>query len=272
VKITGVGGIVGYTRQHNMETLAAETRGSPVSGGVMFARTAMRNEKEQAREQILELFLPERWSQPLFMLTMPGVHWRFERLLLGRREVGWMRKRSPSQTHFTSAENDRAIYFAAAGQIPGLHTPDALLKKLRHYPFAEYGIKTRYGSFFFANIDDMLAYDWNAASIERGNGPGRGWDAVWLDYTGPMSIERLNLIATFYQRYVKHILIITALKARWNRDTSAAVVRAGGHSKWLCAQLPGDVLHDIEYQDTVPMAQIAIRKHTGLWFWKTNIG
>ena len=55
--------------------------------------------------------------------------------------------------------------------------------------------------------------------------------------------------------------LVTALKARWNKDTSHAIERAGGHGAWVLRHLHGDVLHDIEYQDgPSPMHQIALRK------------
>jgi len=78
--------------------------------------------------------------------------------------------------------------------MPGVHTPNPLVKKLRDFPFAEFGIKTHYGAFFFANIDDMLVYDWDAASFKRRDRPSKKWDAVWLDYTGPLTVKRLELI------------------------------------------------------------------------------
>ena len=60
---------------------------------------------------------------------------------------------------------------------------------------------------------------------------------------------------------VRQVLVVTALKARWNRETSDAIGRAGSHGAWMRKQLPGDVLHDIEYQDGAsPMAQIALRR------------
>src|SRR5262245_44456174 len=265
----GTGGVVSYKplSRYDMEDAAAAVRHRP-SGGVLFARTSMRDEKEKAREQILELFSPQIWPHRLHMLTMAGASWRFERLLLARRQPGWMRQRHPERTLFTSVENDRAIYFAGTGQIPGLHTPDALIKKIRPFHFAEYGIKTRFAAFFLANIDDMLAFDCNQASLERKGIVAKGYYAVWLDYTGPLTISRMNLISSFYRRYVKHILIITALKARWDIVTSNTIKKNGGYSNWLRQQLPGEILHDIEYQDTSPMAQFAIRKQNPLWFWR----
>jgi hypothetical protein len=164
-----------------------------------------------------------------------------------------MRRDKPYSTYFTSVENDRAIYFAAVAQIPGLHTPEALAKPIKQerlHSFAEAAMKTRYAALFFANVDDLMARPiWDT-----------GWDAVWLDYTGPLTIERMAVIERFYQNYVREILIITALKARWNEKTVKAMEKAGGHSQWIAKHIDGDVLHDIEYTDTSPMAQIAFRK------------
>jgi hypothetical protein len=233
-----------------MEELAARQRMIEPSGGIVFSRNIDGEQKTAAREQVLELFHPSHWPGNLHMLTLPGLQWRFERKLLGAREAGWMRFSKPNGTYFTTCENDRAIYFAAVAQMPGLHTPKSTLKKIKSYSFAEMGVKTSYASFFFANIDDMMGLDcWN-----------RGWDAAWLDYTGPLTVERLARISKFYARYIHHILIVTALKARWNEETSRTIARAGGHSTWLRKHLPGDVLHDIEYHDSSPMVQFAVSK------------
>lgn len=235
----------------NMEELAAYQRSIQPRGGVQFARSDDGEQKTLARERILELFSLTAWPKYLHMLTMPGVNWRFERKLLGLREVGWMRRPAPRYTTFTSSENNRVIYNAAVTQMPGLHTPFSALKPIRDFPFAELGVKTKYGAFFFANIDDLLAYD----------GWDKGWDAAWLDYTGYLTVARLKIIEQFYHRFVRSILIVTAFNGHWPQDTYAAIERAGGHSAWLHAHLPGLILHDIKYQDTAPMIQYAVKKH-----------
>jgi len=232
-----------------MDELAARQREIKPSGGIVFARNADGDEKSWARQHVLDLFAPDRWNGRLHLLTMPGVAWRFERKLLGIREVGWMRAPSPRRTLFTSIENDRAIYFAAAGQMPGVHTPRALIKQNNKFAFTEIGVKSAYASFLFGNVDDLMKSDWATP-----------WDAAWLDYTGPMSVKRLEIIAQFWHRYIREILVVTALKARWDQKTSAAIDAAGGHSEWLRDHLDGEVLHDIEYVDTSPMAQFAVRK------------
>lgn len=244
----------------DIEELAAHQRTIDPSGGVLFARKPDGEEKTKARQAVLNLFSPEKWDGSLNMLTLPSLTWRFERLLLGTREQGWLRKASPRRTHFTGVENDRAIYFSGVSQMPGVETPHRLIKPVKRdgFPFAEMAHKTRYASFFFANIDDFMAHDWTPPPYREER--RHGWDAAWLDYTGPLTRERLKLIAGFYERFIRSTLIVTALKARWNRETSDAIVRAGGHSSWLTKHLPGEVLHDVEYFDTSPMAQFAVRK------------
>jgi hypothetical protein len=133
--------------------------------------------------------------------------------------------------------------------MPGTDTKRPLVVHLEAEPFAERTVKTKFISkFHFANVDDLMAET------------TEGWDAAWLDYTGPLTVERLRLIERFYERSIHGTLIVTALKARYNRETSNAVERAGGHSEWLRKHLPGTVLHDIEYFDTSPMAQFAVSK------------
>lgn len=233
-----------------MEELAARQRIIEPSGGVLFARNADGEKKREARKLILDLFHPAVWAGRLDMLTMPRVHWRFERQLLALREEGWMRARSPRRTGLVGVENDRSIYFASCTQMPGVETPDRVIATVKRgkHQFAELAFKTRYASFFFADVDDCFRHSWQS-----------GWDAAWLDYTGPLSVKRLELIAGFFRDFIRSTLIVTALKARWDKGTGAAIARAGGYSEWLRKHLPGEVLHDFEYMDTAPMVQFAVR-------------
>jgi hypothetical protein len=249
----------------NMEEIAAYQRSAEPSGGVLFARTKgeQRREKSTARQLIIDLLKPDVWSHNLTILTMPGIEWEFERNLIGWREGKWAhRLEAPTRTNIWSIENDRAIYFAAIDKMPGRLTFNALLSVGKAPYFAVHSVKTKFvKGFYLANVDKLME------EALRDLNP-RHYHVVWLDYTGPLSIARLKTIAAFYERIVDQILIVTALKARWDRDTSAAVERAGGHSQWLRKHLEGTILHDIEYQDTVPMAQFAVRKQRGLWAWE----
>lgn len=240
-----------------MEELAARQKILAPSGGVQFARNADGEEKAKARQLVLDLFTREKWDRPLNMLTMPGLHWRFERKLLALRDPGWMQRASPRGTHFTGIENDRSIYFAGVTQMPGVETPRRLIKpvKRERFPFAEMAVKSRFASYFFANVDDFMRHEWEPAPYRE----QVGWDAAWLDYTGPLSIERLHAIQHFYQNNIRDVLVVTGLNARWNKVTSEAISKAGGHSEWLRASLLGNVLHEINYFDTSPMMQFAVR-------------
>lgn len=245
-----IGQVANYKPIHrcNIEELAAMQINRP-SGGMMFARNPDREEKDSARRQILDLFTFDAWPGNLRILTMPGLDWRFERKLFGKREGDWMRKAGPQRTSITGVENDRYIYYSACTTMPGLNTKRALTRIAPAPSFAERTLRTKFiQNFHFANIDDLMS-----ETTER-------WDAAWLDYTGPLTKERLKLIAKFYESSVYGILIVTALKARWNRETSDAIARCGGHSEWLQKHLPGEVLHDVEYFDTSPMTQFAIRR------------
>lgn len=225
----------------------------------MFARNPDGEEKIKARQLIVDLFSIENWPKRLNMLTMPSVNWRLERLLLGAREPGWMRRSKPNTAHFTAVENDRAIYYAGVAMMPGVETPNGLIWPVKKgkFQFAEMGMKTKYASFFFANVDDFMAHEFELDPFREGS--RKGWDAVWLDYTGPMTVDRLHIISNFYEKFISNTLIVTVLKARWNKETASAIQKAGGHSAWLHNHLPGEVLHDLEYFDTSPMTQFAVR-------------
>jgi hypothetical protein len=138
--------------------------------------------------------------------------------------------RQNSKTYFTCCENNRETFLKA--------------------------IKTRPDNckFMFVDVDVMMA-----------NETEKAWDAVWLDYCGPLTIKRLKIIKRFYEGFIRNTLIITALKTRWPVDTGIAIDRAGGHSRWLIQNLNGEILHDFEYLDTTPMIQFAIRHCNAFW-------
>lgn len=258
--IKTIGQVTAYkaVRDCNMEELAARQISIKPSGGIQFARTPDRLKKDAARDLVLEMFAPHRWQGPLKILTMPGVDWLFERRLLGMREVGWMtRLKRPNRTSIISIENDRTIYYAAVADMPGLHTRNALTRSKNPPPFAEHSVETRFiKRFYFGNVDDLIQHTWELNTYST-------WDAAWLDYTGPLTSKRMRAIEHFYNVSVQHTLVVTALRARWPKETTLAIELAGGYQPWLCKHLPGEVLHYIEYNDTVAMAQFAVHKVLG---------
>lgn len=238
-----------------IEELAAHQINATPSPGVLFARKQEHEEKDAARLAILDLLGPDEFPKGLSVLSMPSVQWKFERKLFGRREGDWLRKKGPHRTYLTCIENDRPIYHAALMQMPGVYQlkhGNSIVQMLPATSFAERVVRNRWvGRFFFANVDDLM----------RDHDGEHQYDVAWLDYTGPLTIERLALIDEFFRKGVRSILVVTALKARWNRDTSDAIERAGGHSAWFLKTIPGALLHEINYQDGgSPMAQFAMRK------------
>ena len=149
----------------NMEEIAAYQRaierrghGHGPSGGVMFARTEEREQKEQARKLILRLCGGIEWPGRLTILTMPGLDWMFERQLLGYRETKWTTQMEhPARTRIYSIENDRAIYYGAIDKMPGRLTHNALLSVKSPPYFAQHSVKTLFVKrFYLADVDHLM--------------------------------------------------------------------------------------------------------------------
>lgn len=236
-------------RDCGIEELAVHQITANPSCGILFARKSEHEQKDLARDEVVKLFSLERHPGKLNILTMPGLKWTFEGALLAAREGKWKQKPFTKRTFITACESDRVIYHAAMLRMPGIGQPSCIMK-VRQAPFAERAIRNPWiQRFFFTNVDNFM----REQCMHFGG--------AWLDYTGPLSIQRMETIARFYAERMKGTLAITSLKARWNRDTVHAIDRAGGISSWVRAHIPGTVLHDIEYQDGAsPMHQIAIQK------------
>lgn len=237
-------------RACGVEELAVHQFKATPSGGVLFARAPAGDEKRAAREAILELLTPEAWPGSLTMLTMPGLKWKFEGSLMKLRE-GDLRSDAPARTRLTCVENDRSIYHAALLRMPGIRNPKHTFHVYPSTSFAERCVSGLFvDRYYFGNVDDLM------------RAPPESYDAAWLDYTGPLSVARLNLIRHFFRHRVRRLLVVTALRARWARETSDAIDAAGGHSEWFWRFMGGERVHEINYQDGSPMAQFALQ-HTG---------
>jgi len=233
------------------EELAIQQIHATPSGGILFARNPAGEEKRAAREVLLDLCSAENMPGQISLLTLPGLKWKFEGALLKRREVDDLKTTDgPARTQFTCIENDRSIYHAALVRAPGMRNPKNIFRVLPSTPFAERAVSCLWiDHFYFGNVDDLM------------RAPPQQYDVAWLDYTGPMSVQRLALISQFYRTSVTRLLVITAMRARWNRQASDAVEHAGGHTQWLTKALPGEVVHAIDYQDSAsPMTQFAVRR------------
>lgn len=229
---------------------ARDRREARLSSGVSFARKEFGDEKIAARREILRLLSPDVMPGPVSVLSMPGIAWTFEADLIAHREPGWTKTLQKRRTHVTCIENDRFVYYSAATKMLGSRH-GSLLRNLDRPAYAECAIGNGViDSFIFANVDDLMA-----EGDER-------FDAAWLDYTGPLTVERRDLIARFFRERVRSTLIVTTLKARWTKEVDRAAQRAGGYCEWAVEPFADAIaLHAIEYQDgQSPMLQFACRK------------
>lgn len=223
-------------------------RAGKATGGMLFARKEDHAEKDEARRAILNMLTLEKSLECLSVLSMPGMTWEFERRLLGQRECRWSGRSYAGNVRLTCVENDRFIYYSALTKIP--RNAQCVIRALPAPSYAEctmgHGFVDRY---IFANVDDLMQHS------------DETFDVAWLDYTGPLSVARMKIIQRFWRDRVRSKLIITSLKARWNRETADTIVRNGGCMNWMRKRLPGTELHAMEYQDGAsPMIQIALSK------------
>jgi hypothetical protein len=229
---------------------ARDRRGALLSGGVSFARKESDDGKKLARKEILRLLATTVMPGPISVLSMPGIAWTFEADLVAQREPGWTKSLKIERTHLTCIENDRYVYYAGATKLLGSRH-GALLRNLDRPAYAECSIGNGViERFVFANVDDLMT------------GGDERFDVAWLDYTGPLTVERLKVIERFYRECVRSTLIVTSLKARWTQDTDRAVRRHGGYCEWAVSPFSKELgLHAIEYQDgQSPMFQFACQK------------
>lgn len=234
-----------------LDELAAEVaakRQRAIVGGVAFARKEEQDEKSLARRKVIDLLTIRRFPRKISILSMPGLKWVFEAQLLARREPLWRERNWLAKTRFTCVENDRFVYYSATMQLPG--RSQSYVKYLDRPPYAECMIGQRIiKRYIFANVDDLIQ-DTNEC-----------FDVAWLDYTGPLTVERMTIIERFWSDRVRGILVVTSLKARWNSQTSRTIAKHGSCLEWIRSRLPGHVYHTLEYQDGhSPMVQFAVGK------------
>ena len=233
-----------------VEQAARDRREQRTTGGVAFARKDSTPEKDATRREILLLLCTHLMPGPISVLSMPGVSWAFEYALLGQREHGWSKSLYARRTNLHCVDNDRFVYYSATTKMPG-NKYRCVIKNHPRPGYAEREIgNSMVQRYTFANVDDLMA-------------EGRDtYDVAWLDYTGPLTVKRLDLIAKFYRERIRSTLILTSLKARWNKDVDRAAARHGGYCEWAVHPFADSVgLHAIEYQDGAsPMFQFACQK------------
>ena len=223
------------------------------SSGVQYARKTVWDEKMKARYKVLSLCSKKNYgTHGLSILTMPGLHWEFERLLLNAREGRWWVKKNPiKRTYICAIENDPAVYRAMFKAMPGLHSENSFLTVIKNVPmYAAHSVCNRIIKRFL-----------NCDFFNMAPGYEHEFDAAWLDFTGPVTDERMQVIQEFYKRNVRKTLIVTALASRFDQATNIELFEAGSLENWFQKCLPGKVEHCFKYKDSVPMIQYAVSKN-----------
>lgn len=245
--------------------------------GMSYARKMNYTEKEKARVAVLRLFSSRQWSKGLSIVTMPGITWGFERMLLLMRE---RRKRAlgdlgrtPERTFIEAIERDEAIYRASINWMPGAADTLSQLAAKDNKPLAlrSYAI-TRYHKISFEDYVDAW---WH-----------RPHDAAWLDFNGPLTSQRIEKVARFWRDKIRWRMVVTWMNARYDAEAIKQIGEVKEHSdgadtllesnpsgggcavwswveKCLAVNVSTRVLHRMSYRDTSPMLQIAVEKIRG---------
>lgn len=221
-----------------------------VSGGVAFAR-AMRGgrpEKDRARDALWNYILPERFPNPIKILTMPGYTWGFERHLISLRGGrSWKEQRTAPHTRIVGVEGDEMVYRASLKRIPGIEFGVEVMEPNAMFETA--AIKTPMVSAYRR----CLFEDYASVTRER-------FDFVWIDLNGPLTEPRIAAIRRLWATNVKSVLAVTSLRARWDSVVSRQIRNAGGLPNLLERELRSEPVEVMEYADAAPMTQIVWQK------------
>ncbi len=219
-----------------------------VPPGLRYARRAQQTEKSFARNRVLSLFSPKVWPGNLNILTMPAMHWTFERALLTGRERSYPKK--IRRTYLTCVESSAPIWTAALRDIPGGDT--SLTLALPRPPFAADVARTHLvGRFYRCTVEDLALQQTD-----------REYDAAWIDLTGPLTDRRVAALAALWERTNRH-LIVTSLRARWSGQFRTDLAAYDGNlGELLMDRLPGSVaLSQYTYADGSPMHQLVLTRY-----------
>ena len=229
--------------------IAANCRGKHLTGAVRYARKTEFSEKHKARSTILALLTKERFEK-LSILTLPSLSWEFENRLLALRESGWVyRNKATKRTYITGVEIDPAVYRAACLKMP--RGEDCAFISVPNSPMwtAHTMGSNCVNKFHNCDVFNLMKHCEYM------------WDAAWLDFTGPLSRQKIEDIQRFYFGKVKGTLIVTCLAARYDQATSIELEMFGELEGWFETLLPGKIEHCIRYQDGMsPMIQYAVSK------------
>lgn len=229
------------------------------TSGVAFARKAHTSamlEKNRARWRVIEAVSRGQWPNKLRMLTMPGLEWTFENLLLAQRDYdlhsdSWHAHQYSNghfvgdklATEFYCVERDPAIYFAALKYIPA--------KRKGFEQLSPHSIRTkRINLYYFTDVETFIG-DPNCPAA----------DAAWLDFTGYMIPARLSRIRRFWREKCGSLLAITVLNARYPHHVRCKVQEFGSMTAWIAETLGGTLIDEYPYYDEhSAMLQLILRR------------
>lgn len=238
-------------RDCNIEEIHARSKLIDPSSALLFDKKDSGQEKRRMRDLVLELCGPEKHPEPIKILTMPASRWKFEATLSIRREGRFREcENGPIRTTFHCVENDRTIYYKALCNVPGITHPNNVIKDIGKSKLAERTLSYLFiDRYYFTDVDALMQ-----ETDEQ-------YDCVWLDYLGPLTLKRLELIKLFFVNNIKHTLVLTNLKGRWNKELGFSITQHNDYGNWLQSHFLGHTIeHYHEYFDTSPMVQIAISK------------
>lgn len=218
--------------------------------GVHFARAANRPEKKAARRMVTELVW--NWPGKFTILTMPGLEWWFERDLLHRREAAsrlraagkWVG--ASKRTQIIGVEREESLFLASLKWMPGA---DVVVHKAA-LPSGGSCIRSRLIRSFYHTTVEAYAREKHSALT-----------AAWLDFSGPLTDERLAAIERLWNIRKTEFLILSCMRARHQPSITAALEAAGGWAGLLTSHCAGaTVAHEHFYADDAPMVQVALRR------------
>lgn len=193
----------------DMESLAAAVRlRGRDDPGMRFARLGVCGNagKHAARLRARDALLGEDLRS---FLTMPGLYFAFEWLLLQKRERGRVmrfdeRGRCPERTYITAIEREPEIYRAAVRYMPAAREAGHL-KVLTPVSGARYSMMsshiTRYHQMTFESFAKL----------------GVRTDGAFLDFCGPLTAKRCAAIGQWWRGSNPQVLVCCAMQARFER-------------------------------------------------------
>ena len=223
----------------HFDEIAASVRQRSISPGIAFARkesnAVLRSDtlKSNARHKVAETFheLSPHLDRPMRVLTMPGLFWKFERLLSAM-----------NRCDYYSVECDPAIYRASVRYMPGYKHHD--------------------GIFIVDNatIISKFVYEYKYIRAERYiEISEHRWDCAWLDYTGFITRQKVAAMKQLWSR-VDFAMVVTLMEARFDNDSKRQMELHGGASGWIVKEIGSQPSSVHRYCDGVPRVQMTWKK------------